>query len=278
MPAQTDACLIYARMSMDSPLGVARQLEDCRALAAGEGWSVAGEYVDDGKSATNGKPRPDYLRLLADARAGKGSRVIAWDQDRLLRDPDERGPWVKLADAGRVAVYSAAGVELTADPFTFGVKALVAENEVRQMKKRLRRSLVQRAAAGKAHGRCAYGWSVPMIVVGEQRGQPKRVRVGADVIDPAAAAVIRESAAALLAGDSVYAVTRRLNAAGSTTAGGGQWTPRQLRSILLRPRNAGLTVHRGQVVSEGDWPPILDRGTHDRITALLTDPSRVTNG
>src|SRR6478609_5253423 len=157
MPTQTDACLIYARMSLDSPLGVQRQLEDCRALAAQEGWPVAGEYVDDGRSATNGKPRPKYLRLLADAQAGKGSRVIAWDQDRLLRDPDERGPWVKLADAGRVAVFNAAGIELTADPFTFGIKALVAENEVRTMKKRLRRSLVQRTQMCKAHGPVRYG-------------------------------------------------------------------------------------------------------------------------
>lgn len=264
--------LLYARMSLDNPLGVERQLEDCRALCARMGWDVAGVYADDGKSATSGKPRPEYLRLLRDAQAGRAELVVCWDQDRLLRDPDERGPWVKLADAEKVAVYSAAGVELTADPFSFGVKALVSEQEVRQMKKRLRRSLVQRAQTGKPHGPVRYGWRCELIDTGT-----RRVRAGTDELDPEAAEVIRETAKRLLQGESVRSISADLNRRGLTTSNGGRWTGGQLRTVMIRPRNAGIRVHRGEEVGVGDWPPIYDRDTHDRVAALLTNPARTQN-
>jgi site-specific DNA recombinase len=60
---------IYARISSDQVgegLGVQRQTEDCRKLAADLGWQVGEEYVDNDFSAYSGKPRPAYLRMLAD--------------------------------------------------------------------------------------------------------------------------------------------------------------------------------------------------------------------
>jgi len=45
---------IYARISADvegTGLGVARQVEDCRTLAADRGWTVGAEYVDNDVSA-----------------------------------------------------------------------------------------------------------------------------------------------------------------------------------------------------------------------------------
>ena len=46
---------IYARISSDQTgegLGVARQLEDCRRLAADRGWPVTTEYVDNDITAS----------------------------------------------------------------------------------------------------------------------------------------------------------------------------------------------------------------------------------
>ena len=67
---------IYARISSDrndTELGVERQLEDCRALCTAKGWTVdsGSEYVDNDISATKGKPRPEYERLLADIESGR---------------------------------------------------------------------------------------------------------------------------------------------------------------------------------------------------------------
>ena len=60
---------IYARLSLDrdaTGLGVARQEEECREYAAVRGWVVGEVYVDNDISATSGKRRPEFERLLAD--------------------------------------------------------------------------------------------------------------------------------------------------------------------------------------------------------------------
>ena len=58
---------VYARISSDDgqALGVSRQLEDCRKLAASLGWVVGEEYVDNDISAYSGKHRPEYQRMLS---------------------------------------------------------------------------------------------------------------------------------------------------------------------------------------------------------------------
>jgi len=55
------AAAIYARISSDqegTALGVKRQLEDCRKLAAAEGWLVAEEYTDNDVSAFHRQTSP----------------------------------------------------------------------------------------------------------------------------------------------------------------------------------------------------------------------------
>ncbi|WP_395727145.1 recombinase family protein [Nakamurella sp.] len=262
---------LYARMSKDNELGIARQLQDARAEAARQGWTIVGEYVDDGVSATNGKDRPQYLRLLAAVKRGAMDAVIVWDQDRLSRDPDELRPWLDLTEAG-LRCIDVDGRDLFADRFNARVGAARAEEEVRKLKRRLRRSLAQRAQTGKPHGPVRYGWRCELIDTGT-----RRVRVGTDQLDPEPAEVIRETAKRLLEGESVRSISADLNRRGLTTTGGGRWTGAQLRTVMLRPRNAGIRVHRGEEIGVGDWPPIYDRDTHDRVAALLTNPARTQN-
>jgi len=73
LPSQTMATntAIYARISSDpngTALGVARQVEDCQALAARRGWAVGQVFVDNDCSATSRKPRPEYERMMAALR------------------------------------------------------------------------------------------------------------------------------------------------------------------------------------------------------------------
>ncbi|HEX8132065.1 MAG TPA: recombinase family protein, partial [Actinomycetes bacterium] len=81
--------VIYTRISSDdgTSLGVRRQEEDCRELALRRGWTVTAVYTDNDISASNGKPRPAYRRMLGDLREGLAGAVIVWDLDRLHRRP-----------------------------------------------------------------------------------------------------------------------------------------------------------------------------------------------
>src|SRR4051794_26699959 len=80
--------VIYLRMSQDrsgEAAGIERQREDCMAEAERLNLTVVGEYVDNGKSAYSGRPRPEFERLLEDARAGAFGVVVVWATDRLYR-------------------------------------------------------------------------------------------------------------------------------------------------------------------------------------------------
>jgi DNA invertase Pin-like site-specific DNA recombinase len=73
------AAAIYARISDDREglaLGVSRQVEDCRRLAAKRGWSVVEAYVDNDVSAWRGRARPEYRRMLEDVKAGTVDAVV----------------------------------------------------------------------------------------------------------------------------------------------------------------------------------------------------------
>lgn len=47
-----------------------------------------------------------------------------------------------------------------------------------------------------------------------------------------------------------------------------------MRKLALRPSNVADRVHRGVVIGRGNWPALVDRADHDRVVALLNDPSR----
>jgi site-specific DNA recombinase len=93
---------IYLRISDDREgreLGVTRQREDCTALAERLGASIYDVYNDNDRGASrySKKPRKDYERLLADARAGKLNMIIAYTTGRLTRRPREHEDQIDLA-------------------------------------------------------------------------------------------------------------------------------------------------------------------------------------
>ena len=87
-PGIPTRAIIYCRISRDregAGLGVDRQREDCEALAKQLGIEVVAIHTDNDLSAYSGKPRPGYLQLLDDLRAGHADTVLAWHTDRLWR-------------------------------------------------------------------------------------------------------------------------------------------------------------------------------------------------
>lgn len=263
------AAALYARISSDAEgqgLGVARQLKDCRAEAQRRGWQVVGEFVDNDVSATRSKRRPEYERMLEDVRGGRVGALVVWDVDRLTRTPRELEDIIDQADRHGLALASVGGEIDLATPqgrLTARLKGSVARHETEQQSRRLKRKFQERAEAGKPHSFAAYGY--------------RRREDGTDELHPEQAETIRAAASLLLAGQSLRSVVAELNRQGSTSARGLPWSSTSLKQILVRERNAGHRTHLGQVIGRGEWPPIYDQGTHDRVVALLTDPSRRTS-
>jgi DNA invertase Pin-like site-specific DNA recombinase len=103
---------VYTRISSDdgTALGVARQMTDCVALAERKGWTVAEVFTDNDVSATSGRVRPAYVRMMEALGTGRLGALVVWDVDRLTRTPRELEDVVDLAERRGVALGRVAQV------------------------------------------------------------------------------------------------------------------------------------------------------------------------
>lgn len=256
-------CVIYTRISYDRTgegLGVARQEQECRALAEHLGLNVVRVYADNDISATNGKVRPEFEAMLN----AHPTAIIAWHQDRLLRLTRDLERVIAL----NVPVYTvtAGTLDLTTPAGRAVARTVAAWSQYEGEQKATRQvaANMQRAASGKHAGRVGYGYR----------------REGASIVlHDAEAATIRAAVQRVLDGESLRAICKGLDASATPTPGrGAGWNTTTLKQLLLRPSLAGLTVHRGEVVGQApeDVPRVIDEDTHERLKALLTDPARRT--
>ena len=78
---------IYARVSTEDQTSV-QQLEQLRSYCEKQGVTVHDEYVDNGESALK-QNRPQYQRLLEDARRHKIDVILVYKLDRFSRSLKE---------------------------------------------------------------------------------------------------------------------------------------------------------------------------------------------
>ncbi|WP_435835472.1 recombinase family protein [Streptomyces avermitilis] len=82
---------VYTRISRDEEgeaLGVARQQQDCERLADLRSWQVVKTYEDNDVSAfKRNVVRDEFELMLTDLRAGLIDGIVAYDLDRLARQP-----------------------------------------------------------------------------------------------------------------------------------------------------------------------------------------------
>ena len=206
----------YCRISSDPKdkrEGVGRQREDTATLCELKGWKVADIYVDNDRSASNGKGRPEWERLLADIEAGKIDAVAAWDQDRVNRMMEDfiaykklfvkRGILLATSNNGDIDLSHTVGV------LTATIKTAVSEHEVAMMKIRMKRAARQTGRAG--HPEVEEGVRVRSGPHGDNC--PRRA-ASHHQPDPVTAPMVREAYTAILAGGSITEIARTWNTAG----------------------------------------------------------------
>jgi site-specific DNA recombinase len=277
----TTRTAIYTRISNDPKLeglGVARQLEDCLALAGRQGWTVTARFDDNDTSAYNGKHRPGFEALLDTMKQGQVDALVCWHVDRLYRSMKDLERLIEIADAARVQIKTVQGGDLdlstSAGRMLARILGSVARQESEHASERRKRAYVQKAQEGRWQTvNRAFGYTMT--------GQP---------LEPEATAY-RTAVADVLAGKSIRKVAAEWNAAGlKTTLAGkeqtnygktkivtGLWNSPRVRRLLVSPRYAGLKTHRGKVVGKGDWSALIDGDTHRGLVAYLSDPARVKN-
>ena len=267
---------IYARLSQEDTAAHAgeatateRQIADCRARAEAEGWTVAAIYEDPDHSASNlRRKRPDFERLLTDLDDGLVvGAVVCYKLDRLLRHPAEAERIIDLADRRGFGIVSLndPGIDLVTPTgrAMFRMTITWAKLETETSSMRIRRKARAIAETGRPNG-----------------GGIRSFGLTADKLStvPAEAALVREAADRLLAGESVHSIVVEWNARGVRTPGrssapdGRKWEVSSLKRMLTAPRIVGDRTHRGVVAGTGVIPALLDRDTWDRLRAVLAAP------
>lgn len=282
--------VIYCRISQDrtgAVLGVDRQREDCEALAERMGWDVLEVYVDNDVSAFSGKLRKDYRRMLADLDEGKATIVIVWHTDRLTRSIVELEEYIELSDRRGISTHTVqAGTIDLATPsgrMTARILGAVARQESEHKGHRVARARQQKAMNGEwAGGIRPFGWGVPTGEMkkrvdrktGEESEVPELDMLKAV---PEEAEALRYWTDEILSGGSIRSLVKWCADKGVTTTRGNAVSHADMRDMLMRPRNAGIAVYKGEEVGRGKWEPIVDEAKFRAVVAILSDPSRTTN-
>ncbi|MCU1615915.1 MAG: serine recombinase [Frankiales bacterium] len=254
---------IYARISRDQGgegLGVLRQLEDCRKLAADQGWPIPAEYVDNDFSAYSGKARPEFLRMLDDLGSGVCDGVVMWAADRLTRQPRENERFLDVISAAKIRhvrfVTGLPGVDVNSGEgvVMLRISSAIAAEESAAKGRRVTRKMLQNAQLGLPHGRSLRPFGFEQDAIAHR---------------PDEAAIIREMAERFVAGESLRSLCTDLDDRGIRTVKGSSWQTHSLRHVLSNPRAAGLRAYKGEVVAKAVWEPIITEELHRKVLATL---------
>jgi DNA invertase Pin-like site-specific DNA recombinase len=243
-------------------------------------------------SASSGKRRKDYQRLLGDIRDGQYDVVIAYDADRLHRQPRELEDFIDLADAHKLILATVGGDFDLSTPTGRGnarMKGVFARMEMEQKGARQRSAAQQKAAQGRPHWSRAFGYI-------DDTHEP----------DPHIAPLVEQAYAAIIAGASLNDVCRLWNDAGALTQryvkrrdekknlvfdpatnkpiidiGRRPWTHSQVSNFLRKPRNAALRDYNDELVFDddhepvkGNWPAVVDEKTWRAAQTVLRAGAR----
>jgi DNA invertase Pin-like site-specific DNA recombinase len=147
---------IYARVSTsNNGQSPEMQTRELREYCERRGWSVAGEFVDEGISGAKEK-RPELDRLIADAHRRRFDAVVVWRFDRFARSVSHLLRALENFQALGVEFVSLSEQLDTSTPtgkMVFTVLGAVAELERSLIAERVRAGLRNARAKGKRLGR-----------------------------------------------------------------------------------------------------------------------------
>jgi DNA invertase Pin-like site-specific DNA recombinase len=247
---------LYAAKSTEDKHGsIPTQLDDCRAMAEREDWTIVGEHKDEAKSAYHGDRGPGLAsareQAVRVAAEGDGCILVAQHSDRFARgDGLQAQHLAELWFAVRRE-----GVELRSvqDDSTFTNPLLIMALGERNTEDSRRKGLAvaagmkRSAQRGKHNGRAPYGY--------RHEGQGADSVLG---VEPADAAVVQKLYADYVFGESLRAITQALNAAGTPSPRGARWQRSVVSRILAN------VVYVGKLAATGeDGEPLP--GAHDAI-------------
>ena len=224
-PAAAVRVAIYARYSSDlqNPSSIDDQVDACRRLVAREFEAAdvaVSVFSDEAKSGAT-MNRPGMTAMMRAAEKRRFDVLVAEGLDRISRSlKDIATIYERLAHYG-VSIHTVH--EGLVSPLHVGLKGTMNALALDDMKAKVRRALLARAAEGRHPARLAYGYRVARVDGREVRGAREIHAPEARIV----ARIFRE----FVAGKAVKAIARGLNDGGVPSPAGGLWSPTAIKGL-----------------------------------------------
>jgi DNA invertase Pin-like site-specific DNA recombinase len=266
-PPRKVRCAIYCRKSSEEGLDQAfnsldAQRESCLNYVrsqAREGWVVVDDRYDDGGFSGGTLDRPALKRLIRDIEEGKVDTVVCYKIDRLSRSLAD---FVKLIeifecrDVTFVSITQQFNTTTSMGRLTLNILLSFSQFERELAGERIRDKFL----ASRRRGMWMGGW-VPTGYRLEERKL---------VVEPDEAALVKHIFERFLQIGSATMLVQELNAAGYRTKRGKPFDKGSAYKLLNNPIYTGRVTHKGQVY-DGEHEAIVDRGTWDKVHAILAE-------
>ena len=233
---------IYARVSTDDQaregFSIPAQLKRLNAFCKAKGWSVSGEYVDEGYSGRDVN-RPQYQRMMSER--GLWDVLLVLKMDRIHRNSrnftqmmDDLNEWKKQFSSmqEKFDTTSAMG------RFVMDIIQRIAQLESEQIGERVKIGMLQKAkeASGYLGSPDPYGY---VIENGGLRAHDREAEVVPFIYH------------SYISGHSLDGIARDLNGRGIPSKKGGRWSKQTVSAILRNPLYCGYARWDGHLVPLG---------------------------
>ena len=223
---------IYARVSDKSQAeedktSISEQIGEMEAYCERKGLTITARYQEVGRGWT--KKRPEFQRMLADARKGRFDTIVCWKSDRLSRGMYPAAALMEVVEAHQIRLEA---VMDAIDMKTFGLMAAIGKIELDNFRERSTMGKRGTAKQGRVPtGGLPYGYRI-----GDD-GRPEVVEEQAEVVRRIFRMYVDE-------GMRAYSIAVRLTDEGVPTQTGKlMWLQSRVHHILGNATYAGTWVY-----------------------------------
>ena len=229
---EANRAAIYARVSDKSQDGedktsISEQTGDMEAYCESKGLTITARYQEVGRGWS--KKRPEFQRMLADARRGRFDTIVCWKSDRLSRGMYPAAALMEVVEAHQIRL---AAVLDAIDMKTFGLMAAIGKIELDNFRERSTMGKRGTAKQGRVPtGGLPYGYRIG------DGGRPAVVEEQAEVVRRIFHMYVHE-------GMRAYSIAVRLTDEGVPTQTGKlMWLQSRVHHILGNATYAGTWVY-----------------------------------
>lgn len=236
-------------------------------------WEFGGIYADSGITGTRAEKRPDFMRMIADCRAGKIDKVLVKSISRFARNTVDALKYIQELKELGISVYFE---NENIDTLTPGGEVLItilaamAEQESRTMSTNIKWTYQKKFKNGEVI--LNTGLMLGYRKAGRKDEEGKEIYI----INEPEAEIVRRIYREYLAGITVTRIARGLEADGiPTKLEKKKWSPKVIMSILTNEKYTGDAIlgktFKPDVLSKyrqkntGQAPMYYAEGTHPAI-------------